>query len=91
MTSFFAEFVHTGNNVTCSDSGFRDLSTEEECSGAVNYAKTFNGKAYYAKLTTNSFNHKGCFIYDSGAMFFNMHSTGGRRSEDTSICRKGNT
>ena len=30
MKSFFAEFAHTDNGVTCSDSGFIDLSTAQE-------------------------------------------------------------
>ena len=91
MTSFFAGFTHTGNGVTCSDSGFMDLSTAEECSGAVNYAKTFNGNARYVTITDNPTNHKGCFIYDSGSMYFNVHSTGGTCDSCTSICRTGNT
>ena len=91
MTYFFAEFVHTENGVTCSDRGFMDLSTAQECSVAVSYAKSFNSKANFMSTTNNSERHKGCFIFDSGAMWFNMHNTGSRSSYDTSICRKGNT
>ena len=85
------DLVHTDNGVTCSDSGFIDLSTAQECSVAVSYAKSFNRKANYLSTTNNSERHKGCFIFDSGAMWFNMHNTGSRSSYDTSICRKGNT
>ena len=93
MTSFFAEFVHTGNGATCSDTGFMDLSTEEECSGsdAVNYAKSFDGNAHHAGALWDFVHHKGCFMYDNGEMWFNTHVTGGRRSDSTNICRKGNT
>ena len=96
ITSFFAGFVHTNKGVTCSDSSLRDLSTAEECSGAVNYAKSFNSKAKY--YTSGSWSNlpKGCYIYDyidSGNMYFNTHSTGGKSDSrtETSICRKGNT
>ena len=78
MTSFFAGIVHTGKGVTCSDSSFMDLSTAEECSNAVNYAKSFNSNANYRNLGSWSNYPKGCFIYDSGRMFFNTHLTGGR-------------
>ena len=91
MKSFFAEFVHTEKGVTCSDSGFLDLYSAEECSSAVNYAKSFNGNARYKGVFSSSISHKGCAIYDSGNMYFNPHSTGGRRSDESSICRKGTT
>ena len=70
-----------------------DLSTAEECSGAVNYAKSFNAKVRYVTGGSYSGSHKGCLIYDSGGysyMLFNTHSHGGRSPEDTSICRKSN-
>ena len=88
--SFFAEFVHTGNGVTCSDSGFVDLSTAEECSSAVNYAKSFNSKANYKYAGSSTASHKGCVILDSGDIYF-VYITGGEKSTATSICRKGNT
>ena len=94
MTSFFAEFATTDEGLSCSDSGFRDLSTAQDCSRAVSYAKSFNSKATWLRTTDNPTNHKGCFIYDTkytGYMYFNTHSTGGRsHSIDTSICRIGN-
>ena len=91
MTSFFAEFLHSyKKGWSCTDMGLAHLSTAEECSGAVNYAKSFNGNAHYVRSGSFSTKLKGCFIDDSGAMFFNTHSTG-RHSEDNNICRKGNT
>ena len=87
----FAEFVHTDKGATCSDSGFMDLSTAQECSGAVTYAKSFNSKAYFDVDGSWSRYPKGCFISESsGYMYFNTHSTGRRKSTTISICRNGN-
>ena len=93
MASFFAELVHTGNGATCSDAGFMDLSTEEECSGsdAVNYAKSFDGNAHFRGVVSNEYIHKGCYMYDDGEMWFNIHNTGGRGPNNFNICRKGST
>ena len=91
MTSFFAEFVHTDNGVTCSDSGFRDLSTAQECFGVVSYAKTFNSNARYVGKQSTTRRPKGCYIWGSGKVYFNTHPTGGSYSSVTSICRTGNT
>ena len=90
MTSFFAEFVHTDNGFTCSDSGFRDLSTAQECSGAVSYAKSFNSDAQYLYDGSWESLSKGCYIWSNGGMYFNTHSTGERHSSTASICTKGN-
>ena len=89
--SIVTSHVHTASGVTCSESGFIDLSTEEECSGAVDYARSFNRNAKYRDATASSSYLKGCFILDGGFMYFNTHSTGGICSSCTSICRKGNT
>ena len=91
MKSFFAEFVHTEKGVTCSDRGFIDLSHQQECAAAVSHAKSFNSKAIFMSQTDHSDRHKGCFIYDSGAVWFNTHDTGSRSSYVTSICKIGNT
>ena len=81
-----------------------DLSSEE-CSGRVS-APTFSGAVSAVKYATSigfyplaryggegswSWNPKGCYIHDSGTMYFNTHSTGGVPSIFTSICSKGNT
>ena len=91
MTPFFAEFVHTVNGVTCSDYGLMDLAHPQECSAAVDHAKSFNDKSIFMSRTDHEDRHKGCFIYDSGAMWFNTHDTGSRSSYVTSICKIGNT
>ena len=91
ITSFFAGLVHTAKGVTCSDSSLMDLSTAEECSGAVNYAKSFNSNASFTYVGSWSRNHQGCVILDSGYIFFITQSTGGENSTSTSICRKGST
>ena len=91
MTSYFPEFRHTANGVTCSDSGFLDLFTAQECAGTVNYAKSFNSKACYKSEICQGGSPKGCFILDSGFMYFNNHSTGRASSSSSSICMKGNT
>ena len=83
--------IHTGKGVTCSDRSFTDLSTAKECSDATNYAKSFNSKANYSGFVTWSSYPKGCFIYDTGIMRFNLDSTGGRISSITSICKEGDT
>ena len=91
MTSFFTEFVHTDRGVVCSDSRFMDLSTAQECSGAIDYAKSFNSDANYREEGSWDVYPKGCHIYDSGSMYFNTHSTGTNQGRTISICRKGNT
>merc|ERR1711936_1483773 len=67
------EFVYTVNGVTCSDYGLMDLAHPQECSSAVSYAKSFNAKAIFMSRTDHEDRHRGCFIYDSGAMWFNTH------------------
>ena len=92
MTLFFAEFVHTDNGVTCSERGFKDLSTAQECSDAVSYAKTFNSKARYRDEGSWIIFPKGCHIWKiSGNMHFNAHFIGEKDSSAASICKKGNT
>ena len=98
MTSFFSELVHTHKGATCSDSGFVDLSTAQECSDAVSYAKFFNSKANYRFEVEFDLNPKGCYIELSkkyprleGFMYFNQHSTGSRCSSCISICLKSST
>ena len=84
-----AELIHTSNNVTCSDIGLLDLSTAQECVGAVDYAKSFNNRAFYGQEVSDGDKPKGC--YDLGyEMSFNTHSTGKRISSAKSICKKGN-
>ena len=93
ITSFFAGLVHTDRGVTCSNSSLMDLSTAEECSGAVNYAKSFNSKArYYGEFTRRDY-PKGCIVFDNShiELYFNAHSTGGRSYSTSSICRTSNT
>ena len=91
MSSFFAGFFHTYKDVTCSESGFMDLSTAQECSGAVSYAKSFNINAGWRFQGNWNGLPKGCIIADGGYVYFNTHSTGGRSNEYASICRKCNT
>ena len=91
MTLFFAEFVHTDNGVTCSETGFFDLSTEQECRDSVDYAKSFNSEARLSLSYSWSHIPKGCSMHDDGHMNFNTHSTGAKASSRTSICKKGNT
>ena len=91
MTSFLAEFVHTENGFTCSESGFRDLSTRQQCSGAVSYARSFNSKARYVYGVHSRNRPSGCYILASGEMDYNTHSDGRGSSSTTSICMKGNT
>merc|ERR1711936_544952 len=83
------EFVSTINGVTCSDYGLMDLAHPQECSAAVNHAKSFNDKSIFMSRTNHTDRHKGCFIYDSGAMWYNTHDTGSRSSYVTSICKIG--
>merc|ERR1711936_300910 len=83
------EFVHTVNGVTCSDYGLMDVAHPQECSAAVDHAKSFNDKSIFMSRTDHADRHKGCFIYDSGAIWFNTHDTGSRSSYVTSICKIG--
>ena len=55
----------------CTDSGFIDLSTGQECSDAVIYGKLFNCKANCQYQGSWQTKHKECFICDSGEMYFN--------------------
>ena len=87
---FYAAFIHTDFGVTCSDNGFIDLSNDQECLDAVNYAKSFNREANYIKEVSREFDPKGCFIYETGNMFFNLHSTGRNNVYTRSICKTGN-
>ena len=86
----FTGLFHTDNGVTCSDVGLDDLSTAQECSAAISYAKTFNSKArsylhsYYRGMPT------GCAMHESGDISFHTFP-GNRESSYTSICKKGNT
>ena len=86
--------VHTEKGTTCSDNGFQDLSTDQECSDAVNYAKSFNDYARYISSGSWTVHHKGCVIFEDGSdgrMYFNRHSIGTKSRPDTqSICKKGN-
>ena len=68
-----------------------DLSTSQECSDAVNYVMSFNNQASYRYSSSFDYNPKGCFMFDYGAMYFNWHANGVRRSDAASICKKGNT
>ena len=86
---FFAALLHTDRGFTCSDSGFIDLSTDQECSDAVNYAESFNYEANYKKMVSWPNNHKGCLIKDSGDMYFNLHPIGRNDASIRSICKKG--
>ena len=90
ITSFVAEFVHTEKGFTCSESGFKDLYTAQECSDAVNYAKSFNSEALYEFDVHFGHIPKGCYTFDWRSFFFNTHPTGEGSSSTTSICRKGN-
>ena len=101
MTSFFTEFVHTENGVTCSESGFTNIFTEEECARSVDYARSFNPKAYYEFEVNWRYKPKGCLILNDGnsgsglnygGMYFNTHITGGAPVKDfANICRRGNS
>ena len=70
MTSFLAELIHTDASVTCQESGFMDLSSALECSGAVTYARSFNSKARYisdtfSMLNDNQEGHPSSELYQS--------------------------
>ena len=94
MTLFFAGFVHTDKGATCNacfGSGCRDLFNAQECSDAENFAKSFNSRAGWDGELWLVDYPRGCFVLDSGDMYFNTHTTGGFSSAATSICRKSNT
>ena len=85
----FAELVHTDKGTTCSDKGLLDLFTDQECADALYYAKSFVGAALYLGSGSWSENHKGCYIYQNGDMYFNTHSFGNNNANMRSICKKG--
>ena len=86
LKSFFAVLVAT-------DKGYArtviDLSTGQECSDALIYAKLFNHKANYQYQGSWQPKHNECFICDSGEMNFNLHFTGSNQVDSSrSICKK---
>ena len=88
--NLFAALVHTEKGTTCSDNGFQDLSAGQECSDAINYAKSFNCDARYEYSHSWSWIPKACAIYEDGRMYFNSHPSGGNDAKYRSICKKGN-
>ena len=76
--------------MSCSESGFIDLSTGQECSDAVKYAISFNEKAHFNRKIYGAEYPKGCYILDAGAMYFNSHSSGKNNTKAHNICKKGN-
>merc|ERR1712110_401638 len=82
------ELVHTDKGISCSNRGFMDLSTEQECKDAVSFAKSFNSEANYLQMGYFSYLPRGCFIDDYGWMYFNADSIGKRSPVYTSICKK---
>ena len=74
-------YFHTAKGLTCPDIGLKDLSNERECLNALTYVRTFISNASYLgafdrnlsliKIINKSFNPDGCYITDSGAIFFN--------------------
>ena len=90
MTYFFVGIFNTDNGVTCSDVGFDDLSTPEECSAAVSYAKNLNSKAHFSLFYYRHGIPKGCAMDESGPISFST-DPGKRESSYTSICKNGNT
>ena len=91
MLTSFSGLLHTGRGLTCSGSTWINLSNAKECSDAVQYAKSFNGNARYSYEIYESGKPKGCFIYDSGTMYFNVHPTGRGAQGTRNICKPGNT
>ena len=67
-----------------------DLSTAQECRGAVDYAKHFNGDARFYKDVSWPGRHIGCSIYDDGRVLFNKHPSGNNFEHTRSICKIGN-
>ena len=88
--TLFLEFLHTDRGTTCSENLLGDLSNDQECSDAVNYATSFNLNANYVETRSWARYPKGCYIYDSGEMYFNSHPDGENRGETRSICISGN-
>ena len=95
--TFITDLIYTNRGVTCSESGFLDLSSEQECVDAVKYAKYFNEYAKYKKSWYRLDYPIGCFIYSDlktpgeyGHMGFNQ-AQGERNTNVISICKKGDS
>ena len=88
---FFTGYHHTNKNLTCSAYAYSDLKNNQECHHAVIYASSFNSFASYKGSGSWKYNPKGCYIYDNGYVYFNSHSTGSRKPNTQSICKKGNS
>ena len=86
---YFAELFHTDRGVTCSDSALIDLPHEQECFDALKYANSFHSSAKYGRKGSWGGSPKGCFIYDSGLIYFNSHLTGKNLPNARSICGSG--
>ena len=71
------------------DNAWSDLANDQKCAQSVSYATSVNPRANYREAGRWSNVPKGCFIYDSGSMFFNSYSSGKAKSDARSICLKG--
>ena len=56
------EFRHIAGGQKCSDNAMIDLSNKQECSDAVTYVESFNGKARFAEAKSWDNYPKGCFM-----------------------------
>ena len=84
-------YTITDRGVACSEVGLSDLGSSEDCSDAVKYATSFNEKAFFSGVEAYSpLNHKGCYILDEGAMYFNSYVTGKNNRKARTICKNGN-
>ena len=58
----FIVFTHTENGIRCSEKGWKDLETENECRSAVNYTQSFAPNAYFHKSGMWAYSPKGCYL-----------------------------
>ena len=69
----------------------KELTNGHECSNAVTYARSFNLNAHYRGVSLSSI-PSGCYITDSGAMYFNSPGKWPtfdrqKKNDTTSICQ----
>merc|ERR1712126_286077 len=69
---------------SCSkQTGYEDIDDVKDCRKFASDARKS-----FRKTESSSSSPKGCYLYRNQAVFYNFHSTGGGRSDETPICIK---
>ena len=61
--------------------GYEDIDNVKDCQKFASDARKS-----FRKTESSSFSPKGCYLYRNQAVFYNFHSTGGERSDESPLC-----